>query len=149
MKENTMILREADPERDFKAVAGLLSNIKPEPVTAEQLHQEVADSPEGRRMVLLDAGQVIGYGLAVLEAGEEDGRFHLWVGIDPARRRQGLGTLLFANLLQFARQQGAAVLTAEVREDDVESLRFARKNGFSRHEVNAQKSGLHALRRTL
>jgi GNAT superfamily N-acetyltransferase len=48
----------------------------------------------------------------------------------PEARRRGVGTALYATLSDHARVVGRDALVARVREDDVDSLEFARKRGF-------------------
>jgi GNAT superfamily N-acetyltransferase len=50
--------------------------------------------------------------------------------VDPAWRCQGIGATLYERALAFARDSGATLLDAEVRDDDTAALRFAQKRGF-------------------
>lgn len=134
MDENYMI-RTAVPEQDFPQLAELLTLVEPEPVSAESLHNWEANNPPGqirRRWVLADeTGDIRGYAVALHYAHEDDGRFYLWLCVHPHIRRQGWGTRLYNEALQFALAHGADLLGSGVREDCPEGLRFAEQRGFT------------------
>jgi GNAT superfamily N-acetyltransferase len=52
------------------------------------------------------------------------------LGVVPEARRRGVGSALYERLSDHARAVGRESLVARVREDDVESLEFARRRGF-------------------
>lgn len=57
-------------------------------------------------------------------------RYAVDVLVDPPFRRQGVGSLLFAQLLEVARRRGGQALRATVLESQSEALRFLTRRGF-------------------
>lgn len=131
---STEILREAT-EADFARVAELKSATQPEPVTEANVlewERRVLEGQIRRRMVAVAArGQVVGYSVVQHFRSMGEGRFYLWVTVDPQQRRSGIGGQLYANALDFALGHGATELESEVREDDAAGVRFARQRGWS------------------
>ena len=132
------MLREATLA-DFARVAELISATQPELVTEADIVEWERRTLAGqirRRVVAVDAaGQLAGYTIVQHTDSLGEGRFYLWLTVDAARRRGGLGAQLYDNALAFALAQGALVLESEVREDCPDGLRFAEQRGFtvSRH----------------
>lgn len=131
----SVTIRVADPAADYPRVAELLTLVDPQPITAAMLHEWDTRQAEGqirRRAVATTAdGAIVAYSVVLHESWKPAGRFLLWLVVDPAARRQGIGTQVYDESLQFARQQGAQVLESEVREADGPAvLEFARQRGF-------------------
>jgi GNAT superfamily N-acetyltransferase len=131
---STRILREAT-EADFAHVAELISATQPEPVTEANVlewERRVLEGQIRRRMVAVATrGQVVGYSVVQHSRSMGEGRFYLWVTVDPGWRRCGAGAQLYDNALDFALGHGATELESEVREDDAAGVRFARERGWS------------------
>lgn len=131
----SVTIRVADPAADYPRVAELLTLVDPQPITAAMLHEWDTRQAEGqirRRAVATTAdGAIVAYSVVLHESWKPAGRFLLWLMVDPAARRQGIGTQVYDESLQFARQQGAQVLESEVREANGPAvLEFARQRGF-------------------
>jgi ribosomal protein S18 acetylase RimI-like enzyme len=129
-----VVLREAT-EADFARVADLLSATQPEPVTEADLIEWERRKLAGqirRRCVAGDAtGQIAGYSIVQHTQSMGEGRFYLWVTVDPTRRCSGIGAQVYDDALAFALAQGATVLESEVREESSEGLRFAQQRDFA------------------
>ena len=59
------------------------------------------------------------------------GQFHFRVIVDREERGRGIGGMLYDDLLQFAREQGATRLSVDVLMRSTEGLRFATRRGFN------------------
>jgi ribosomal-protein-alanine N-acetyltransferase len=76
-----------------------------------------------------DDGELLGWaGVRVIGDEAEI----LTVGVLPAARRQGIGRLLVADLLDHARQRGARQVFLEVRVDNPAALALYGSEGFER-----------------
>jgi GNAT superfamily N-acetyltransferase len=127
-------LRALDPATDFPRVAELLSLVDSEPVTDAALHESERARPEGeirQRLVAVDpAGAIVGFGEAGRVPWHKPGLFWTFVVVAPEVRTRGIGSSLFASMLEFSRGQGSLTMRACVRENCAEGLRFAEKRGF-------------------
>ncbi len=123
-----------NPERDFPRIAALRNMVDPEPLTAEQLQEWEQHIPEGqirhRSVAVDDQGQIVGFNDTGWDPWMKPGLFDLRVLVDPARRRQGIGALLYDDALHFSRAHGATRFQGQVRDTDEDGLRFARQRGF-------------------
>lgn len=131
-------LRPLIPETDFTRLAELMNIVEPEPITAQVLHEWLLSAPPERirrRVMAVDGVDGQGYVVGFNDVGRNSwvgaGRFWLVVIVDPAWRQQGNGSWLFEDALRFAREQGATLLEAEVRDHLPASLRFAEQHGFT------------------
>jgi GNAT superfamily N-acetyltransferase len=133
-REMPISLRPIDPATDFPRMAEILNTARPDPLTAQILHEWETQTPAGlvrQRTAAVDAsGQIAGVGRAEREPWMEPGRFWLSVVVAPDQRRQGIGARLYDGALRFAREHGAASLEGEIRDDSPEALRFATARGF-------------------
>lgn len=134
MNTQPVKLRPVDSETDFPRMAELISAFEPEPTTAEDVRRWREQAPSERihyRVAALDEqGTFIGFNNVIHDPWMTAGLFWIDVVIDPAMHRQGIGSLLYADALQFAQQRHATRLKAEVRDHLPESLRFAERRGF-------------------
>lgn len=135
MATAAMVTIRPEREEDYARVAELLSMGYAEPVTAAQVRQWRSQPPPGRiahRVVAADGtGRVVGYGHALRDAWAVPGLFWLHVGVEPAARGKGIGAQIFRDVEGVARERGATIFRAEVRDQVAEGLRFAEKQGFS------------------
>lgn len=120
---------------DAAHAAALLNLEAPEPITAEQMRERLEKTPPGdsnvrRVLAETDEGEAAGYGQLVRHSWMEPGLCWMHVTVDPAARRQGVGTQVHAHLLAFAVAHGARLLRGEVRDHLSGSLAFARSVGF-------------------
>lgn len=82
-------------------------------------------------MLALDEnGQAIGYWDVDRETWMKPGHFFIKVIVAPEARGHGLGTQMYGDALQIARERNATHLESTVREADQTSFRFAEKRGF-------------------
>jgi GNAT superfamily N-acetyltransferase len=111
-----------------------MSTVSAEPVTAEDLHSLLERIPTGRiqqRSAAFNGqGYLVGFNSASRDPWMTPGRFWIDVVTDPLYRKQDIGSMLYSNALQFAQEQGAVSLEAEVRDNMPEALGFAQKHGF-------------------
>ena len=128
------VLREAT-EADFARVAELISAAQPDPVseaTMLEWERRVLEGQIRRRTVAVaESGQVVGYGIVQHSRSMGEGRFYLWMTVDPIWRRRGIGAQLYEDALDMARSHGAVLLESEVRENDAAGVRFACERGFA------------------
>ena len=77
-------------------------------------------------------GRLVGFGLIFLQASPTTlpGAFVQWAYLEPAYRRQGLGELLFGQLLAWARRAGAERVELQFIEGNAAAERFWAKMGF-------------------
>lgn len=148
-----MRIRPLDTSRDFPALAALLAVRDPEPPTPELLQEWEGNAPKGlvrQRLVAFDemddadSAAMVGFSDAASWPWEPPHQFWISTVVAPGHRRQGLGTQLAEAALAFAREQGATRLVAEVRDNAVESLRFAERYGF-RKDRHIFESRLHLI----
>src|SRR5687768_15519517 len=128
-------LRILDPQTDYKRVAEIINVYEPEPVTVEQMHEwDAHDFKEQvhRRTVAVDTdGHIMGYGAVMHTPWMKAGNFQVQALVDPAYLKQGIGTRLHADNLEFVRQNGATSLMAWVFEDQTAGVHFAEKHNFT------------------
>ncbi|MBZ0310603.1 MAG: GNAT family N-acetyltransferase [Anaerolineae bacterium] len=130
-------LREAVPDEDYPRIADLISATEPEPVTADTLREwderKSAGMVRRRTVAVDDNGQVVGYSIVQRHNWDKDGQIYMWVTVDSACRHQGIGTRLYEDGVQLARQHGVTQIKSEVRENCAEGQHFAEKRGFQIH----------------
>ncbi|MGH2515319.1 MAG: GNAT family N-acetyltransferase [Ktedonobacterales bacterium] len=131
----TTITIRPEREEDYPRVAELLSMGYAEPVTAATVRAwRETEPPERitRRLVAVApfSGAVVGCAHALRDAWAIPGLFWLHVGVDPTARGRGIGARLFAEVDGFARERGATIARAEVRDQVTDGLRFAERHGF-------------------
>ena len=127
-------IRKAIPDQDYGQLAALLTEIWSDPVNPNTLREWDATGDErqiNRRMVMVDADdQVVGYSSVFHGSWAENGRFQIWVCVNPNYRNQKLGTQLYDEALAFVQTHNATIIDTEYREGWVESQYFAEKRGF-------------------
>jgi RimJ/RimL family protein N-acetyltransferase len=129
----TITFRPFNLENDAEEFARLYSLTLIEPMTAATVRDYWTLRKDEIRVTTLAVdgeGRVIGSWDVDRETWMHAGRFYLKVIVIPERRRQGLGTEMYAAALEAACKLGATQLECSVREDDPAALRFARQRGF-------------------
>jgi GNAT superfamily N-acetyltransferase len=133
-EQAAVTIREWDLENDLPRMVELLNTVEPEPMTVDNLREWLSLRPEGtieRRTAAVDtAGTVLGFGWIDRQPWLAPGRFHVDEIVDPAHRGRGVGSVLFEDLLAFARGHGATRLETEVRDHLEDAKRFAEHRGF-------------------
>ena len=109
---------------DVKAVETLESVCFPDPWSAESL-AGMLDNPHAYYFTAKKDGKIIGYigTLTVLDEGDI-----LRIAVDPAERKQGVGTALFSAL--FRETPDIKIWNLEVRESNTAAVMLYRKSGF-------------------
>ena len=119
---------------DFPRAAELLNLGASDPITAETLREWERNAVEGRirwRVAAVDErGLIAGYGHAIRDHWAPEGLFWLYVAVDLAWRRQGIGSQLFDAVLDYAREHRATHYRDEIREGVPAVLAFAERCGF-------------------
>lgn len=139
-------LAPVNPEKDYPRIAELMNTASKACVTLAQLREESDNAQPGRihlRIAAFDAnGHMLGYGDVGRDTDMPTGRFWFDIVVDCAARRRGIGSMLYDDIAQFAREQGATSLEIAVRGDAGTGLRFAARRGFTvEHHERAQASG--------
>lgn len=128
--------RPLDPERDDAALAALLNLTSKVPVTPDMLRQwrERADAGRVRfQLVAVDADDhPVAAGDCVRDPWMPVGQFWIDVIVRPDYRRQGIGAHLYTVCEAWAIEQGALYAGDDVRDDQLEGLRFAEARGFKK-----------------
>ena len=121
-------------EDDAPAVAEIINRDYPEPATVEQVRERLRGSSASREVKLLvatdEGGVVAGYGHMLRDDWMEPGLFWAHVAVDPRMRRRGVGSLLYGELLAWARERGGATFRGEAREAVPAGLPFAQRHGY-------------------
>ncbi len=139
----TIQLRPLNPETDFLDIAAIHNAHEPIPITPEQLQKWENERSEGQirhsSVAVNQHGNIVGSNDIVSEPWEQPGRYWLEMYIDPSMQRQGIGTLLYNNALQFAQQHGITDIKGAVRDNCADCLRFAQQRSFTidRHIFSA------------
>jgi mycothiol synthase len=102
--------------------------IPDDPVAVEDHLGFLRSCKEHESFLVLEDDRAVGAAVVAIEHTREIPYVHVWVG--PASRRRGAGSALYAAVSEWARERGHARLEVPVRDDDAESLAFARRRGF-------------------
>ena len=120
---------------DAERTAALINEGASEPATVETIRERLRTTRrlpgEELRLGAFDGDMQIAYGHAVRDAWTPEGLYWLHLAVDTAVRRHGIGTQLYAALLDHVRANGATTLRSEAREAQPESLLFAKSLGFA------------------
>jgi GNAT superfamily N-acetyltransferase len=103
--------------------------IPDDPVDVEDHLGVLRSCREHESLLVLDGDRAIGAAVVVLESQRETPFLHLWVA--PAERRRGAGSALYGAVSAWAAARGRRELEVPVRDDDLESLEFAKRRGFA------------------
>src|SRR5512139_2246838 len=102
-----MKIRSARIETDLPAIVRITNPYEAKPLTVDQARSFFQFDPPGRvqrRLVAVgEHDAVIAYSGFVHEVSFPAGRFTVWVIVDPAYRRQGIGSALWDALLDDLR----------------------------------------------
>ena len=126
-------LLRAQPGPNFAAIANLISSQETEPSTQESLTQWYKKQlEEGIQFtVALDSGgNVLGVSGLYRDNNNLERHFGLYLIVDPVYRRQGLGKLLYNDLLCQAAEFNVLTLRVRVRDTCEDGIRFATQRGF-------------------
>ena len=120
---------------DYPQIATILANAKPyAAVSAEILQyrdQTRPDFCQFQRFVAALDGRLVGFSLYTQYADMfEPNAFWVDVCVSPLYQNQGIGSVLYATLLQDLPSKRPATLRIQIREDDLTAIKFAEKQGF-------------------
>lgn len=122
------------------------------PWSADAFRAELSHAHNRYFVIRDESGTVLGYaGIALLGNGAgAESEVHT-IGVDPAHRRRGLGTLLLDELLRLADEHGGPVFL-EVRTDNDAAISLYRREGFEivgtrRNYYQPSGADAHTMRR--
>lgn len=131
-------LREYLPS-DIPAFVAILNRTfpdNPRDVEKEKYMESIypPDNPRLRYAVENSAGRVIGVGTCLRPFWMNmTDTYSMWITIDPAWRRRGIGRSMLGKLEVYAQQQGAVKLRTDCREDSADSIEFLKTCGFNNY----------------
>ena len=133
MNESAIHLVPAEPDRHFAAIASLLSSQETEPSSQQSLLAWY--NRQRQHGIFLTAacdstGHVLGFDGIYRDNLNIPQLYAFYLIVDPAYRRQGLGSRLYKDLLSHAVTFAARSLTIRVRDTCEEGIRFATQRGF-------------------
>jgi RimJ/RimL family protein N-acetyltransferase/L-amino acid N-acyltransferase YncA len=132
---NTITLRPADPERDFKQIDALFSLEQGEPESEANLKEDY-EIHKPRIFCLTvaedEVGKLYGFNWATRSRFCED-EAYFFVIVKPELRGQGAGSLLYANVEQSARFSRIKNLQVSIHDTPTEYRAFAERRGFVAH----------------
>jgi mycothiol synthase len=131
---------------DIPRLVAILNSVFPdEPSTLEQEeHWErtyPADNPRVRRVAETDDGLMVGYGSCMRPfwTAQPD-FFQVFVAVDPAWQRRGIGQSLLAAVAPFAEENGFTKLRTSCKEDSAGTVRFLERAGFAQIGIRFEQA---------
>lgn len=130
----SVTIRLADPEQDYDAAASLISQYQNQAITGNDIREWDERRFEGmirrRTVAVTEAGQVVGCSTMIHEPWDPPGKFYVWLCVDAAATRQGIGSHLYGDAHTFCQANGASQFTSQVNDNDSDSQAFAQRRGF-------------------
>lgn len=108
-----------------------------EPWSRESIEEQL-DNPNARYFVLIENGEVAGYGGMWCIAGEGD---IMNIGVLPEKRRKGYGEKILLSLTECMKKENLSCLNLEVRASNSAAISLYEKHGFYR--VGLRKKYYH------
>lgn len=133
MDHDQITIQPADPQRDFSAIAALLTSQETEPSTAESLLEWFNKQPAaGIRfsVALSPQGRLLGFNGIYRSFTNLERNYSIYIIVQEDFRQQGLGGRLYDHLLLQAAELNAFTLRLRVRDDFEPGLLFATQRGF-------------------
>lgn len=121
---------------DFGALVAILNAIRPEPLTPgglirlDALERQRPGALLERTVAVDDTGAVVGFGSISRDDALPPDYYRVDLGVAPAARGQGAGTLIYTELERRATELGAVLLRATCRGDDEACAAWAARRGF-------------------
>jgi mycothiol synthase len=133
MNESAIHLATAEPDCHFAAIASLLSSQETEPSSQQSLLEWY--NRQQQRGILFtvavdSSGRVLGFNGIYRDNLNIPHLYALYLIVEPAYRKQGLGSRLYRDLLSHPVTFGARSLKIRVRDTCEEGIRFATQRGF-------------------
>jgi len=153
-----MTIRPADPDRDAAACAAIYApSVESTPISFELTPPDAAEfahriekyAATHQFLVAEDDGEVVGYAYACRwrERPAYDWAVEVSVYVDPARKGEGVGRALYAELLDRLRAQGFRVAVAGITLPNPASVALHERMGFASigalREVGWKLGGWH------
>jgi GNAT superfamily N-acetyltransferase/RimJ/RimL family protein N-acetyltransferase len=127
---NTLLLRPAEPERDFGQLAAWFTILEDEPNTETSLKEYYGKEKE--RIIKMAAedenGELLGFYWALRDRLVAD-QFSISLFVQPVRRCQGVGRRLYSDLIRACK--GVKKLHVNVWDNCPECRAFAERRGFT------------------
>jgi GNAT superfamily N-acetyltransferase len=128
-----IILRSAEPERDFGQIAALFSSEQDEPTSEPVLKADYEEHRERiiRLMVAEDEmGELLGFNWAV-RSRFDAGQVYFYLIVKPEQRRHGVGRRLYEDLMQVIKPAQVKKMEINIRDTCQECRTFAERRGFT------------------
>jgi RimJ/RimL family protein N-acetyltransferase len=131
---------------DIPSLVAILNQIyADEPTTVEQeQHWErtyPAGNPRLRRVAETEDGRMAGYGSCMRPFWTAQPDFYnVFVTVDPAWQRRGIGQALLAAVAPFAREHGFSKLRTSCKEDSAGTVRFLERAGFAQIGIRFEQA---------
>lgn len=126
-------VRDSTPA-DAEVVVEIINRDQPEPLGVEQVRERLnaraTSRDEWRLVTETDDGQVVGYGHALRDEWMEPWLFWTNIAVAHTARRQGIGALIHAALLDWLNQRDATTLLAAAYDHLPQGVRFAERHGY-------------------
>jgi GNAT superfamily N-acetyltransferase len=122
-------------DRDYPALAEVLKTAWPDEAHSEaSLHEHDDHAPQIKwgRFVAEVEGQVVGVGdYTQFEGMYHPQKFGVWVTVKPAFRSQGIGKVLYRQVLSALKPHHPISILSSTREDQPQALAWLQKLGFA------------------
>lgn len=128
----TIILRLADPERDFGQLAAWFSLLEDERSSAPGLREyyETQRARITQRVAENEQGELLGFYWAIRDR-KEPGQVRFFLYVEPAQRGHELGSRLYAAMERISEEAPVTKLRTTVWDTCPEGRRFAERHGFT------------------
>jgi GNAT superfamily N-acetyltransferase len=124
------LIRDEDEDALARGIRVVATAYPDRAITTSDLRGYLDPFPHLHLLAVAD-GEDAGSGLVVVEPQfRETNGAHSTITVARARRREGIGTAMFAAMVAWAKEQQLAELRSIVREGDDASLDWARRRGF-------------------
>lgn len=148
LQKPSIVIRDIRIPEDYEPLARLLNMIEPGSTTAASLQEEDQQMPATSHLKYDEAGRLVGFGRTRVIAENEDreiigygacfrapwvepGQLGSTFCVHPDYRRQGVGELILAHIVNWANENKATELTSIVMDWIDDSLPFVEKRGFT------------------
>jgi GNAT superfamily N-acetyltransferase len=128
----TILLRPAEPERDFRQLAAWFSILEGEPNSESSLKEYYDKEQEWiiQRVAEDEQGELLGFYWILRHKSEAD-RIYFYLFVRPEQRRQGVGRWLYDELARVAEATQVRRLRVSIWDNCPECQTFAERRGFT------------------
>lgn len=134
----SIMLRPAEPETDFAQIAAWFSILENEPTSERHLKEYFQGARDRISQALAedDQGRPLGFGWLVRHKARLN-LATLYLYVEPHQREQGIGSRLYAELMNSAAGTPLRRIQVKIRDTEAEGQSFAMRHGFVEraHEV--------------